>query len=75
MDKYDSCPEFAKNHYCTDYKTLMKVQCRKSCKFCGKLTVWMQQKNPGLYCCAVLKHAEITFFLYIITALIVCMYM
>ena len=34
VDKYESCPEFAKNHYCTDYKTLMKVQCRKSCKFC-----------------------------------------
>lgn len=39
VDKYVTCPEFAKNHYCTDYKKLMKVQCRKSCNFCGRLLV------------------------------------
>ena len=26
----------AKNDYCTKYPDLMKIQCKKSCKFCGR---------------------------------------
>jgi len=33
-DQFDTCPEMAKNDYCTKYPDLMKIQCKKSCKFC-----------------------------------------
>ncbi|XP_022799604.1 uncharacterized protein LOC111337536 isoform X3 [Stylophora pistillata] len=33
-DQFDTCPEMAKNDYCTKYPDLMKIQCKKSCHFC-----------------------------------------
>lgn len=33
-DQFDTCPEMSKNHYCTNYPELMKIQCKKSCGFC-----------------------------------------
>ena len=36
-DQFDTCPEMSKNHYCTNYPELMKIQCKKSCGFCGKI--------------------------------------
>lgn len=35
-DQFDTCPEMAKNDYCTKYPDLMKIQCKKSCHFCGR---------------------------------------
>ena len=36
-DMYETCPEMKKNFYCTNYTDLMKIQCKKSCGFCGKI--------------------------------------
>ena len=39
-DQFDTCPEMAKNDYCTKYPDLMKIQCKKSCHFCGRWYVF-----------------------------------
>lgn len=46
-DQFDSCPDMAKNKYCTKYKTLMMIQCKKSCKFCEPKKKPVEDKPAG----------------------------
>ena len=39
-DQYATCSDFSKNEYCTKYPDLMKIQCRKSCGFCGTYSMF-----------------------------------
>ena len=38
-DQYQTCADFAKNDYCTKFPDLMRIQCRRACKFCSKFGV------------------------------------
>lgn len=46
-DQFDSCPDMAKNKYCEKYVALMKVQCKKSCKFCEPKKKPIEDKPEG----------------------------
>ena len=41
-DQFDTCPEMSKNEYCKKYPSLMKIQCKKSCGFCGEIYVFVR---------------------------------
>ena len=54
-DMYETCPEMKKNFYCTNYTDLMKIQCKKSCGFCGKIDFPCNCFSKGFHYIAKIK--------------------
>ena len=54
-DMYETCPEMKKNFYCTNYTDLMKIQCKKSCGFCGKIDFPCNCFSKGFHYSAKIK--------------------
>lgn len=54
-DMYETCPDMKKNFYCTNYTDLMKIQCKKSCGFCGKIDFPCHCFSKGFHYSAKIK--------------------